>query len=457
MPAPEAPVSEIDILADRGTTPEVDETPDQPVETDEAPVEETSDAPEESTEESSEEQTDESTEESPDADQEAQPEGEEAPEGELEEPEEVTPQAIADSETLAELYQDVPALKSFLKEHPEARPAFFRAAEINKLYPTVEDAKMAREWSRDLYKFEQLYTGSADDKRAFIQSLWDNNLDANGRSQGHYEAISRMMVGDTVGRVEQEVSNLLNSGQLAQVAQAIGLKNPGQVQVAVEVFKRLLNQLDPGAASEPSAVPSRAGVNGGANSFEQRLSAREAEITRREAEFTSRAQDNFNNNVRQSFRTWLTGAVDKQLKQASGLSAIAKKTPGITSMVESTIMQKTLQTIYSDDFFTDRIDAMVRGKTLDETLARQVSDAIAARARVVLPRVTSSVLRDIGVQLVAKSSAARDVASSGGRRREPQMSGTPGRLSRAPGNANARKPKDGESYEQFSNRILNEE
>jgi len=405
--------------------PEQAETAEEAPETEEAPEQ-----PEEEPEQAEQPEEEETAEE----EEAAEPEEEPAPEGsEME-------------RSLAEWYREYPALKQFLKEHPELRPAFFKAREYDRLFGTVDDARTARDWALDYWQMYQYWMGGPEDKRQLLNVLWETSLGPDGQSTGHYEQLAQLVTSDVLTQIERGLQN----PQVAQqwLAQT-GLERPEQLGVALEVIRRILG-LSQGTgqqAAGPAARPAAPGMDA--------LAQREAALRAREQALQQRMEQEFVTSVRSEFARWLSQQVSRYTEKATAVDALLKKRPGLRPLIEEIIQRKTAETLLADTLFTSRLNALAAQRGLTPETAQAMVDALRARARQVMPQIASGVLRDLGLQLQQEAEQARRLAQTGGRRRQP-LSGSPGRLGPGPARTPP-KPKEGESYQAYATRLLNEE
>jgi hypothetical protein len=334
---------------------------------------------------------------------------------------------------LAEVYRQHPELKEFFKAHPAMRAPWFRAVEINKVFPSVEDASRAKDWALQLYNFDSQYFGDEGGKRQFLQALWDNSLDDRGQPTGHYEQVAGIITGDALSNLGNIVL------RDASIAQAAGL-TPEQAKLAINYVKTMLGM------GEARAAGTGATAAPGNDAREQEYRRREAEITAREQALRTSSETSFTESMKNEFNGWLAAEVDKRLKPASALAAMP---PGFSSWVKETISKRVGDALRGDSFFAAQVDAMVRSGNRSPEHAAQLRGELERRTRQVLPDIVKNVLGEAGVQAKAAQDARNTRQAEAATRREPVATATPGRM-RGP----SQRPKMTGDWNKDANAIL---
>jgi hypothetical protein len=360
-----------------------------------------------------------------------------------------TPQELKSDETLKKMYREnYGQIKEIIKQNPALRPAFFKAAELNEIFVTPDDARQAKEWATQLYKFDNMYYGNESNKREFINSLYENSKEADGSSP-HFDQVASMFVGDGLSNIAARVQQ--GDPNIARAFSDLGL-NGKQAMVAVQAVAAMFG-IPLRGVNFPK--PTAAGPNAGPGTMSEReqfLANRVAELDAQlksgQQTTLAQAEQNFYNGIQSTFHGSLDTDIAKRLENATALKS---QKPGFQNWVRESIKQRTIDAVRNDSFFANQMEAMSRSGNRGPEHQRQLVAALEQRARQFLPDALKEVLGEAGITLVQKTNAARTQAGTPGR--EPATSGTPGRLSK-PGERQSPKPSSGETYEQFSRRTL---
>lgn len=384
---------------------------------------------------------------------EAVPEPESEPEPEANGPEagteEPTPEQEAalkaEDNELSSAYADHPELKDFLKKNPALRPAFFRAVQINKLFPGgVEDARAALTWMKDLAGRNRAYFDpNPESKRAFLRSLADQDRRPDGTSTGNYNALIRTAFEDAFDSLKEAVQ----SGKLTLP--------PGweakDLKIAVDGLSVLLGM-------KPLSAVLRNETSGAEPSAQalDELNKREQAITQREQGISAREKQNFLSSVTNQFGDWL----GKQTVDLVGkVDAFKTQPTGFREWVKSTINARTMELLKQDETFTAQLEADLRSGSLNPGA---ISKKLEERARQYLPTVTRQVFREAGVQMQANQAAAEQKRESVPKRKEPARTAHGAPFSPRTKTAAAKageagagmRRNPGESFDAFASRVI---
>lgn len=362
----------------------------------------------------------------------------------------LTPQEAAADATLKAVYREnFGQIKEIIKQHPELRPAFFKAAELNQIYTTVEDAKQAKEWATQLYQFDNLYYSTkTEDKRAFLNALHENSLEPDGSSP-HYDQVASLVVGDGLSNLAARIQQ--GDQSISRAFADIGL-NGKQAMVAIQAVAAMLGIplqgvrfSSPTPAQDGNGVPARSEHE---QYLAQEVARLNAEIQSTRESSLAQTESSFYNGIQSRFTESLGTDIAKRLESATALKT---QKPGFQNWVKNEIRTRTINAVRSDEFFANQMEAMSRSGNRGPEHQQQLIAALEQRARQFLPDAVREVLNEAGIQITQqKTNAAR--SQTGAPRREPVTSGTPGRLTKPADRQAAQKPS--ESYDQRANRIL---
>lgn len=345
-------------------------------------------------------------------------------------PEQQEQQRVED-ETLKDFYAQTPALKEFLKANPAARAQFFKAAQMNQIYSSVEDAKMAAEYSAELSNFDRLFASpKPEDTKSFVDSLWKNSLrnpdqdfhPTANPSRGAFERVAVAMTEVGFRGVLQNIEN---------AAKTVGL-NPQQATRALEYVASMLginvsglNQITGSAAGQ-----TQAGGNGQARGQDTEVASLRRELAALKETNTTQAQQAFESSVQTKIHTHVDTEVAKILKPAE--TALAKQPKFIQDNIRQTIVARTVAAIESDKPFQVRFNtAELRGDRGPQHVEELVN-LWRSRVNEELPKQAASVLQEAGLSVVQANTQRLNAKQAAAGKREVPSSAGPGRVA-APG------------------------
>jgi len=361
--------------------------------------------------------------------------------------------AAAQDATLKQVYRDnFGKVQEIIKANPALRPIFFKAAEFNQIYTTVEDAKQAKEWAGQLYQFDNLYYSSKpEDTRSFLNALYENSKEPDG-SAPHYDRLASTIVTDAASNLAVRIQQ--GDPTITRAFSDLGL-NGKQAMVAVQavaaMFGIKLNGVrfqGGGGAPQGGTAPKPGEMSEREQYLAQKVAEANEEIERLRGGALAQTEQNFYNGIQTSFNDKLAADIGKRLEAATALKT---QKPGFQNWVKSEIVTRVKNSIRNDSFFANQMEAASRSGDRGPEHQQQMLSALEQRARHYLPDIYREVMAEAGITIQQKTNAAS--AKAGTPHREPATGGTPGRLSK-PGSSspNARKP--GESYDQYSSRVL---
>lgn len=347
---------------------------------------------------------------------------------------------------LKEAYKNDPKLQQFLKDNPSHRATFFKAAEINKIFPGgINEATRSKEWATELFKIDKLVYGNGPQdfksKREFVNMLWNECLDKTGQPTGHFESIAELITSDTL---ENIASHLAQQPQLAQHISA-NLK-PEQVQTAIEIVKRAAGLL---SGREMSAAVKREGINQKKFGVTQDTSKMDpqtravyeenqrlkAEQQQRSSSEAATAETNFNKSIYDQYTKLLTPDIEKRMPTIpTGRGIIQKWFVG-------EVLSKVNDALQADEFFDAQLSAAARSGDRGQQHITQLADMMKTRALALVPAAADFVRGELlktNVPNPGNRPGNQGAARGGGNerpRREPS-SGSPGRLTRGSGRPN---------------------
>lgn len=355
----------------------------------------------------------------------------------------------AEDKELSSAYAEHPELKDFLKKNPALRPAFFRAVQINKLFPGgVEDARTALTWMKELAGRNRSYFDpNPESKRTFLRSLADQAKMPDGSPSGHYEALIKTAFGDAfdaVSRAAQEGKLTLPPGWEAK-----------DLKLAVDGLSVMLGLKPLSAVLRGAASPGAQPDDASAGALDE-LNRREQALIQREQGITNREKQNFLSSVTNQFGDWL----GKQTVDLVGKVEAFKTQPsGFREWVRSTINARTMELLKQDETFTAQLESDLRSGNLNPGA---ISKKLEERARQYLPTVTRQVFREAGVQMQAGQAAAEQKRESVPKRKEPARTAhgapfsprTKTAAAKAGEAGSALRRNPGESFDTFASRVI---
>jgi len=335
-------------------------------------------------------------------------------------------QSEAEEKSLVELYRDSPQLKEFLKQagNEKLRYQFFRAAEMNKMFPTVAVAKEAHKDALQLAEIDQNYYGDRDGKESLLDFLYDEDVDSEtGQPQGHYaeliEAASTRFLGSILE--SKDVDPTILAGAAARV------------QLKPEEFTAMLQVVGAGlglkgftlgggemadaAGAKPKPVDARFAKE--REEFETEKKAFEAE---RQKEFTA--------GIQKEMSSWTDKLITERLQPATALA----KNPGLMKMVAKSARDEIISAL--DDrndpgaqIFNTRLQQLQRSGRRGPELHDKIVAHLQQRVRSIAPGIVNRLLKEAGFAIVSKEKEKAGIRAQAGARKEPAATGTPGKLS----------------------------
>ena len=444
---------EPDIFAGASDAP-VEETPAEETPAEETPVEE---APAEGAEETPAEETPVEDEEETPAEgaeeEEVEGEGEKTPEqlaadkkAAADAAAKKKPQTEAEKEmekTLTEAYREHPKLKEALKAYPDLRAPFFKAAQLNKLYPTIQEAEKAKQWAMDLFNIDKMYYGGTADKQALQKLLWEENLDRDGKSTGHYEQLQELFTSDTLVGLEKAITQ----NPTLAAAVAAGFK-PEQATVAIEVVRRLIQA----AAGRP--LTAGAGVGGrqvdastlpidttNMTPRERQLAEENARLKSAHEEFTrtqaATSEQEFNRGAYDLFYNSVKPEIDRRMPSSVKGNQFYEKA------FANEVLAEVHKQLRADTFFDAQLEAAVRAGNRGPEHRAQIAEMIQQRAQLLIPGIARQLAGQVAAVKTAAAGTGAGAANANSKgqgtsrnrgterpRREPALGSTPGRLSK---------------------------
>lgn len=355
----------------------------------------------------------------PGAEEEPPAEAEETPEQKME-----AARAAAEEKTLTEMYRENPQLKEFLKQqgNEHLRFAFFRASEINKIFPTVAVAKEAHESAVQLAEIDSMYFGGTPEtQEQLLDYLLNEDMDSEtGQHQGNYAdllhaATSRMMMGyfESKDRDPQI---------LAQAAANIKMK-PEELHAMLQLVGTAFGlkgfSLD---GAEPAAKP------GAPAGKDPRFQREQENFQREKQEFEQSRQKEFVGGIQTEMKTWAETEIGNRLKQATALA----KNPGLTKILLDQVRHQVATELDGDKLHSAKVQQVMRSGKRGPELRGKIVALLQQRARQAIPSVVSRVLKEAGLVVQQKATEKDTKRQQAAGRKEPSTTGTPGRPATRP-------------------------
>ncbi len=348
------------------------------------------------------------------------------------EPVQPEPDATPMDKALNEVYRSHPDLKPFLSQHPELKPMWFKASEMNKIFRTVEDAKIAQKAATEIYDFDRMYfSAKPEDTRAFIQRLWQSSLrdpdqkfDASTNpSSGAYERVAQTMVETAFGHAVRNIDALApragwTAAQgkfvLSGIAKMLGLNVEG---------------LDSGDSTE---LPPTAGTTASpqVDSAQAKFMRERAEFERERQLWNEQRDSDFQNSLQNNLISILGAEVDKVLKPAA--TALAKFPTRLQTAVRQDIIRDVVKSIDEDVAFQQQFEVALRTGDRSPEHSQKMLGMLEQRMRLYFPQVANTVLRDVGVAAINRQESRAERQQRAAAVREPVHTASPGRLDRGP-------------------------
>ncbi len=359
------------------------------------------------------------------------------PEAEARPPEEPEPEGDEPPE-FSRLYKEDKDLNEFLKGHRHLRDHWFKAAQMLDQFPTVDDAKSAREALVELNEFDRLFNSSRpEDKRELITRLARSSQDPQtGKSSGQYEALANTILDDMTA----QLSRAARSGQLRLPE---GWQNE-HFQAAVAGLRAVLG-LQQVEGAQPGGNSTPAGNGAALDQRVQALAQKEQEITQRQDQMFAEAID-------ARYSDWIGRKVASLVDESGGMKAQPK---GFQEYVRNQILDGLKEAMWSDEIFRGQFDSKARAGGRGTQQIGELADMLQKRAEHYLPSIQRKVFREAGAQIEANQAAEDAKRAAVPKRKEPALSSNAAKLAR-PGSGSDGKPKmnPGESPTAFSRRIL---
>lgn len=329
---------------------------------------------------------------------------------------------------LNEAYRDHPELKEFLKAHPQLKPQWFFASQVQREgFKTLDDVKAAKEAFDTLTDFDSLYySEKPEDSARFVDQLWKNSLrdpaqphhPQTNPSTGNFERVAERIVSDTLSRL---LTLAQNRSQLAGWT-------PEQAKIAVEgVAKMLQAQLRGEDGAGLGVTPAQGAP---ASPAESRLRAREAALEARERELRTTADEHFQNEIQSGFQSFLTRELDLATKPIAAL--LAKQPKGVQNSVREQIVTRVAKAVEQDTVFYRQFETRMRAGNRGPEHLEQLNLMLEQRGAHYFPTIANEVFSEFGLSLANKQATVTARQQQAASRVEPSTSGSPGRLSGAP-------------------------
>ncbi|MDE1940677.1 MAG: hypothetical protein KGI66_01010 [Patescibacteria group bacterium] len=366
--------------------------------------------------------------------QEASAEDAEATEGEEVE---LSPE---ESEAFDRLYADHPKLKPFLDKNPELRSAWFRAQQLNEVFTTPQDAKVAKDWATQFERFQNaFYDPTPEGKRFFLQRLSEMGKNADGTSDGHYEAIVDTAVKDVFHSIRSAIAQ-------GSVAPPKGWTQE-HVDAAIAGLSQMLGYKDIiGKPKDRAASAEAAGVAPEAAQLSQIEQERQKLSQERENYFVSTFQNQF------------AGWLNKEIGGILSKNEAVKETPaGFQNWLREEFRSRLKSSMDKDSFFVAQFLNQVRSGDRSPEHIQELEGMLENRARHYLPNIARQVLKEAGVEMLRRQERREQHRASVPKRKETTRAATPAKLTPpAKSGAKGEKPhaKPGESYREFASRIF---
>lgn len=343
--------------------------------------------------------------------------------------------------TLQEEYRRNPQLKEALKAFPKLRGEFFRAASINRVFPGgQQEAEQAKTWAMDLMKIDNLYYGNgSQSKRDFVNMLWTEALDKDGKSTGHFEQVAEIVVGDTIGNVEKYLSQ--NPSVIAQIGASL---KPEQVNVAFEVVRRAIaiangkplsrgpstTGAGAGAGGNRAALPDTTGMTPREKQLAEDLAQAKGELQRFNQTESQQTEQRFHTNVYKEFDAAVQTDLAKRLPPA------IQSNRSLVTWFGKAVREELKTALEADEFLVAKLEQASRSGDRGPQHVSQLADMLKQRAQMLLPEISRRVAADFAVKPAGNRQPSnirlRTPSNRGSERprREPSLNNAPGRISR---------------------------
>jgi hypothetical protein len=281
-------------------------------------------------------------------------------------------------------YVELPSRKSILKAYPDlfkkfpgVERAMYREKEYTETFPTIAEAKQAKERLEVFRNIEtDLFDGNITNLLSSVKKQDDK---AFGKITGTLlQTLEKVDKDAYYGTVNHVIQHALSAAHAK--GKAMGDDDGEQLQIAA----RLINKWIYGSAEIQSPQPL-------ANAREEKEDPKESELTKREQEFNQRQLNTAINDVSSRTRSTVEGAVNKYLDPKGQM------TDYVRNKAVSDVMSQLDKEIGSDQRFKNHVDILwkdaAKNGYSDESKSR-IRKAIIAKAQTILPDVIRKVRAD---------------------------------------------------------------
>jgi hypothetical protein len=279
-------------------------------------------------------------------------------------------------------YVELPSRKSILKTYPEffkkfpgVERAMYREKEYTETFPTIAEAKQAKERLEVFHNIENdLFSGTIDN---LLSSVKKQDEKAFKNIAGNLlSTLEKVDKESYYGTVNQVLSNALDA--VFQKGKGMGDDDGEQLMIAA----RLINRAIYGSTEIKPVTP---------NKVEEKEDPKIKELSEREQQFNKRQLDTAVQDVTNRTRSTVESAINKYIDPKSQM------TDYVRSKAVTDVLSQLDKEISSDSRFRQHVDLLwkdaAKNNYSDESRSR-IRKAIIARAQTILPDVIRKVRAD---------------------------------------------------------------
>ena len=345
---------------------------------------------------------------------------EEKPVGEEEKPVEETPKPELSPEQV-EAESALPEnIRKVFGEVPELRGVYFREKQYAEIYGSLENAKHVHSEYADLQETDRLFTSPEKaDQVQFLQGMQEQFPEA-------YDRVLGVVVESAFKQYAQDLRTVYNRSDLADALDQVNA-----------VF------LGDGSQAQPPT---------GTEAREQALTERERAVDSKEAAGTQQRAAEFQQGVQGAWEKRVDSHITEKVKELLGDKSLPK---WHADGLRRNVLERAGRAIENNRIFQDRLLAQVQAGDFTEQHRESLVNMIFSEFSTSLSRFVQEELAEVGPLVVQQGQERqKEVETRTARGQEPGAGTAHSTPKRTP--VADMKPKEGETEQQFTDRIFKE-